>query len=50
MFDDWLMFDAGLVYPNYIIKIKVQQNIGAFHDPISLNCHSNEDMYMVHDT
>jgi len=50
MFDDWLMFDDGLIYPNNIIKIKVQQNMGAFHDAISLDCHFNEDNNMVHVT
>ncbi len=50
MFDVWLMCDDGLVYPNNIIKIKVQQNMGAFLDAISLNCHSNEDNNMVHVT
>jgi hypothetical protein len=43
MFNDWLMFDDGLVYLNNIINIKAQQNMGALLDAISLNCHSNED-------
>lgn len=50
MFNDWVIFDDGLVYPNNIIKIKVQQNMGAFPDAISLNCHSNEHNIMVHVT
>ncbi len=50
MFNDWLMLDDGLVYPNNIIKIKVQQNMGAFPDAILLNCHSNEANNMVHVT
>jgi hypothetical protein len=49
MFDVWLMSYDGLVYPN-IIKIKVQQNIGAFLDAISLNYHSNEENNLVHVT
>jgi hypothetical protein len=50
MLNYWLVFDDGLVYPNKIIKIKAQQNMGAFPDAISLNCHSNEDNNMVHVT
>jgi hypothetical protein len=44
------MFDDGLVYLDNIIKIKVQQNMGAFPKAISLNCNSNEDNNMVHVT
>jgi len=44
------MLDDGFVYPNKIIKIKVQQNMGAFPYAILLNCHSNEDNNMVHVT
>jgi hypothetical protein len=44
------MLDDGLVFPNNIIKIKVQQNMGAFPDAVLLNCHSNEANNMVHVT
>jgi hypothetical protein len=44
------MFNDGLVYLNNIKKIKVEQNMGAFPDAISLNCRSSEDNNMVHVT